>query len=144
MTELERAYRATTYRVFLPGGALELKVDTANPALASWLAEEGAREWAVLTAFNPASRPLPAGENAERQARLECELLEKGFEPYSGENIADDAGWPSEESCFVPGISQGEAIALAQQFGQNAILFGEADGVPRLVWTEAGDRQGND
>lgn len=142
MTELEAAYRATAYRVFLPEGALELRIDAAEPALAAWLAQEGVEEWAILTAANPASRPLAARDNAERQARLEIELLEEGFEPYAGENLADDGGWPPEESCFVPGISLSEAVALAQQFGQNAILFGGADGIPRLVWTENREQAG--
>lgn len=135
ITELERAYRATTYRVFLPEGAIDLRVDSACPVLLAWLAAHGFREWAILTAANPASQALSARENTERQANLEIALLEEGFEPFTGENIADDAAWPLEESCFVPGISLPEAIALAQQFGQNAILFGEGDGVPRLVWT---------
>ncbi|HZX32291.1 MAG TPA: DUF3293 domain-containing protein [Rhodocyclaceae bacterium] len=133
-TDLDRAYRATTYQVFLPGGAVELRVDGANPALAAWLREEGVEEWAVVTAANPASQPLSARENAERQAKLEVSLLEEGFEPYAGENVADDPAWPVEESCFIPDISREEAVALAQQFGQNAILWGEADGLPRLVW----------
>jgi hypothetical protein len=139
MTDLERAYRATTYRVFLPGGGLDLRIDVPSPELVSWLAEEGFEEWAVLTAANPGSQPLPTPENAGRQAQLECTLLEEDFEPYAGENVADAADWPREESCFVPGISLAEAIALAQQFGQNAILFGGADGVPRLVWMESGE-----
>lgn len=133
-TDLDQAYRATTYRVFLPGGALELRVDAANPALEAWLREEGIEEWAVVTAANPASQPLSARENAERQAQLEVSLLEEGFEPYAGENVADDPAWPVEESCFIPDISREEAVALAQQFGQNAILWGEAGGLPRLVW----------
>ncbi|MGE5492870.1 MAG: DUF3293 domain-containing protein [Actinomycetota bacterium] len=133
-TDLDQAYRATTYRVFLPGGAVDLRVDAANPALAAWLREEGVDEWAVVTAANPASQPLSPRKNAERQARLEVSLLEEGFEPYAGENVADDSAWPVEESCFIPDISREEAVALAQQFGQNAVLWGEADGLPRLVW----------
>lgn len=137
-TDLEQAYRTTTYRVFLPSGAVDLRIDVANPPLAAWLQVEEVEEWAVVTAANPASEPLSARENAERQARLEVSLLEEGFEPYAGENVADVPGWPVEESCFIPDISQPEAVALAQQFGQNAILCGETDGVPRLVWTGNG------
>ena len=137
-TDLERAYRATIYRVFLPAGAVDLRVDAPSPALDAWLREEGVEEWAILTAANPGSEPLPARENAERQAKLECALLEEGFEPYAGENVADAGDWPPEESCFVPGMAVAEAVALAEQFGQNAVLCGEAGGVPRLVWTGNG------
>lgn len=138
-TELEAAYRATTYRVFLPGGALDLRVDAAHPALAAWLAENGVQRWAILTAFNPRSEPRPEAENRERQAALEVVLLEDGCEPFAGENVADDGAWPAEESCFVPGIEAAAAVELAARFGQNAILCGGADGLPRLVWTGHGE-----
>lgn len=135
-TEFEAAYRATTYRVFLPGGALDLRIDAAHPALAAWLAANGAARWAILTAFNPRSERRPAAENLERQAALEVALLEAGWEPFAGENVADSDAWSPEETCFVPAIDLAEAMALASRFGQNAIVFGEADGLPRLVWIE--------
>jgi hypothetical protein len=135
-TELEAAYRATTYRVFLPGGAVDLRIDAAHSALAAWLAENGGEQWAILSAFNPRSEQRPAAENLERQAALEVALLEEGFEPFAGENVADGGAWPAEDTCFVPAIELAEAMALASRFGQNAIVFGEADGLPHLVWIE--------
>lgn len=131
---LEAAYRATTYRVFLPGGAVDIRIGEANARLVSWLAEEGASSWVVLTAYNPISKPLEPAENAERQSELECALLEQGFLPFAGENVADDGVWPNEESCFVPGIDMKNSIALAERFGQNALVFGKGDGVAHLVW----------
>lgn len=135
-TELEAAYRATTYRVFLPGGAMDLRIGTASPALAAWLADNEVEDWAILTAFNPGSQPLAAAANLERQSALEVALLEEDFEPFAGENVADDAGWPAEETCFVPGMEADEAMAVAAGFGQNAIVCGGADGLPRLLWIE--------
>lgn len=133
---LEAAYRATTYRVFLPAGCIELRPGQANPALERWLAESGVSEWAVLTACNPGSQALTARENGERQARLECQLLEENFEPYAGENEADDGAWPAEETCFVPNISLAKTLELAGQFGQNAVLAGSVGEVPRLAWVD--------
>lgn len=134
--ELEIAYRATTYRLFLPKAALDLRIDILHPLLVAWLQTHGVEQWAILTAANPASRCLPARENAERQAKLECALLEAGYEPFVVENRADDSHWPVEEACFVPGISQLEVMNLARQFGQNAVLLGSEKGIPRLVWAE--------
>ncbi len=131
--DLEAAYRATTYRVFLPGGAVDVRIGEANAELAAWLAGEGASTWAILTANNPGSRLLEASENAERQSQLECILLEQGFLTFSGENLADDGVWPNEESCLVVGINVKNSIALAQQFGQNGLVFGEGDGLGRLI-----------
>ena len=130
------AYQATSYRVFLPGGAIDLRVGVADAALARWLATEGVSSWAILTAHNPASACLSAVENVERQSLLECALLEEGFLPYAGENIADDGVWPTEESCFVTDISVKNSMAMARRFGQNAFIAGEGEGMPRLVWLE--------
>lgn len=135
-TELDRAYRATTYRLFLPGGALDLRIDQAHPGFEAWLRDNGISQWGIVTAANPRSRPLNNRTNAERQASLECALLEAGYEPFVVENLADDPGWPVEESCFVPGIPEEELLALALEYDQNAVLLGGGDGAPRLVWVE--------
>lgn len=141
-SELEAAYRATCYQVFLPGGMIELKVGEIAPRFAAWLAAEGIDRWAILTACNPRSERLSAEANAERQSALEVALLERGFEPYAGENIAPAADWPTESSCLVPNISLSEALGFAQQFEQNAILHGNADGAPSLVWADDNNSQG--
>jgi hypothetical protein len=134
-TELGAAYRATTYRVFLPGGGCDLRPGMASETLRCWLETAGVIRFAILTAHNPGSLPVAAEENALRQAELECALLELGYEPYAGENVADGDTWPDEESCFLPGMSVAEAQVLARRYGQIAIVCGGADGVPELVWT---------
>ena len=134
--ELESAYRATTYRLFLPGGGCELRAGVVSETLRCWLETAGVTSFAILTAHNPGSKLSDSDENTQRQAQLECELLELGYEPYAGENVAADERWPAEESCFVPGISVADATALGGRYGQNAIICGGADGVPELVWLE--------
>lgn len=131
---LERAYRATIYRLFLPGSLCELKLDQRCEPLCCWLETAGADSFAILTAFNPGSAVVEPEVNADAQSRLECDLLEAGFEPYAGENEAAEGDWMPEETCFVPGISEAEAVDLAKKYGQNAIVFGASDGIPRLVW----------
>ena len=138
-SELEALYRATTYRVFLPGGHCDLRIDQPCEKLSSWLETAGASSFAIITACNPGSQPVDAARNAEQQSLLECDLLEGNYEPYAGENVADDAAWPVEESCFVVDIAAEDACALGQDYGQNAVVFGGADGVPRLLWIEYGD-----
>lgn len=133
-TELEAAYRATTYRVFLPGGLVELRLDQPSEALRAWLKSSAAREFAILTAHNPDAQPLDAEANMARQSQMELELLERGFEPYAGENEADSGDWPIEETCCVIDIGLAEASALGAKYGQNATVHGTMDGVPRLIW----------
>ncbi|MBL8421732.1 MAG: DUF3293 domain-containing protein [Dechloromonas sp.] len=132
--ELESAYRATTYRVYLPGGQCDLWPAITSETLRCWLATAGVTRFAILTAHNPGSRLLDEKENSSRQSQLECDLLEAGFETYAGENVADSDAWPAEESCFVPGLAIAEAMALGEKYGQNAIVCGGHDGVPELVW----------
>lgn len=136
MSELEVAYCATTYRVFLPGGVMDLRVGQVNEALNSWLERLGGLSFAIISAYNPGAQRPDAARNAERQAQLECDLLEGNYEPYAGENIPDEVTGPLEESCFVVDIALEDACALAEDFGQKAIVYGGADGIPGLVWIE--------
>ena len=135
-TELEAAYRATTYRVFLPGGLCELRLELASETLRNWLETAGAMEFAILTAHNPGAKQLDQENNMARQSQMEIELLEAGYEPYAGENEADTGDWPAEETCFIADIELAEAKTIAANYGQNAIVHGAADGVPRLIWIE--------
>jgi len=131
--ELDAAYRATSYRVFLPGGHADLRIDQPDAVLGKWLGKHGCASFAIISAHNPGGQVVEPATNAERQSQLECELLEGNYEPYAGENIPDADG-PVEESCFVPDITSEDACALAGDFGQNAIVCGGADGIPHLVW----------
>ena len=133
-TELEAAYRATTYRVYLPDGHCDLRPGVASETLHCWLETAGVSCFAILTACNPGSVRLAEEENTIRQSQLECDLLESEYETYVAENLAEDATWPVEESCFVPGIPVAEAMTLGGKYGQNAVVCGGADGVPELVW----------
>lgn len=136
MTELEAAYRATTYRVFLPGGLCELKLDQSSDVLRCWLETAGASEFVILTAHNPGSKLFDQAENMLRQSQMELELLEAGYEPFAGENISVNADWPAEETCFVVNMALLEAKEIAAKYGQNALVYGVADAVLHLLWIE--------
>ncbi|MFZ1900217.1 MAG: hypothetical protein WAU35_06945, partial [Azonexus sp.] len=62
-TELESAYRATTYRVFLPGGGCDLRLGVVSETLRCWLETAGAARFAILTAHNPGSEDVESEEN---------------------------------------------------------------------------------
>lgn len=138
MTDLDAAFRATTYRIFLPRLGIDLRIAAANRPLAVWLNHEGIDRWAILSAWNPGACARSAADNRQRQAQLEMALLQAEFTTYAAENVADAADWPVEEACFVPGISLEEAVTLAQQFGQLALVHGDAAGIPQLFWIEKG------
>ena len=128
---LEDAYRRTTYAA---GLSLKLRVGQPHPFLDDMLAFRGLDEYAYLTAWNPGSRELSETENRARQDQLKARL--KGKHPtVEGAATADDGSW-SEESILVLGIPRAEALALAKEFGQAAILVGHRGGVPGLAWAD--------
>lgn len=141
MNELAAAYRATCYRVYLPGGILELRVDEESAALKAWMKQQRVSTFAIISAYNPASVAATSEVNTTRQSALECELLTGNYEPYASTNLPDDESGMVEESCFVTDIAEEDACALAAAFGQKAIVFGRDDAVPKLVWIDAAEEQ---
>jgi hypothetical protein len=131
---LETAYRATAYCVDLPAGGVCLRIGEASAALAAALAACGVSEWAILCAANPGSQTLSDAENAQRFGELHDALAALGYDGWLGVNLADAGDWPPEPSVCVPGLGRDEALRLAARFGQNAIVAGDARGVPALLW----------
>jgi hypothetical protein len=62
-------------------------------------------------------------KNAERQSQLECDLLEKNYEPYAGENVPDDDSGLLEESCFVPDLALEDAKCAGRMILGRMQLF---------------------
>lgn len=133
--ELLDAYRTTVWtgtssdgRVFRcafePGGGAEIR--------RIWNADS----FAIITAWNPASRRLPDEENAARNRDLEADLVRLGHAPVACVGVGRD-GW-SEPSFLVPGIALDEALALGRRYEQNAVVWGEDGGQPRLLITREG------
>jgi len=139
LARLLALYRSAGYAVRLPGGRrAAVSVDAmAPPALVQWLA--GATG-SLLTACNPGSRPLPVSENRRRLRRLHADLVEAGARllPASGYGPS----W-REASLFAADAPLARIDALAERYGQNAILIVEPDRPVRLRvyrgdWTETG------
>jgi hypothetical protein len=125
--ELERAFRATAYAA----DGIRLRVGALHPALDARLAALGLNEYAYLTAWNPGARERPEPENRAAQERLRARLAR--FAVLEGAAEGDDGSW-SEPSFLALGIARGEAITIAGEFGQAAIVMGRRGGVPELVW----------
>lgn len=134
---LDAAYRATLYRVDCPdaaGGFLPIRIGALHPLVDAWLDRVGVDCWAYLSAENPASRQLPADQNAQRSAALRQALEQSGRPFLPGQAIADDGAWPPEAGFLVGGLDEADACALAGRWRQNAIVFGRRDGLSRLIW----------
>ncbi len=131
---LEQAYRATTYRVNAPSGDIDLRLGEPSPALAALLSEAGVVHWAIVTAWNPASRLRDTAANEAARARLHEWLSGKGYCWLPGANCANAGDWPPEVSCVVLGMPEAAALQCGSEFGQIAVVTGDGEAIPRLNW----------
>jgi hypothetical protein len=131
-TQLDAAYRATTYIAYLPDSVLKLRVDEPCRKLDRFLEHSGCSTWAFISACNPGSHLLSETENSARHASL-IETVDKlGLKWQAGKGMPDSPSWSPETSLLILGISHRDALVLASQFGQNAILFGTRGNAPQL------------
>jgi Protein of unknown function (DUF3293) len=117
---LIESYLKTRYLVFDP--SLSISAESFNPALDDFLKEQGKKEWAYLTAFNPRSKVISMKENQSRNRELKLEL--NSYLVLEGEGKGEDPDWIPESSFLVLGIPEKKAIFLGKKFQQNAILVG--------------------
>ena len=135
---LRAAYEATDYSVHEgPHGGFVIRVGARADAADALLAAAGADSWAFITACNPGSMPLAVADNAARMDRLTQRVRARGLAYFSGAGVAADGAWPPEPSLLVLGLSEAEALALARELGQLAIVVGRRGEPARLVWVEA-------
>jgi hypothetical protein len=135
--ELRESYTNACYQLHLPAGTVELAVGRYSAPLAEWMRASGCACSALLTAFNPASIPRADALNRAAQAGLEARLLHGGCTLIPATAIDPCGGWPPEPGVLVSGLAKTDALAIARDFGQLAILWCGADAIPQLV--ETGD-----
>ena len=88
---------------------------------------------AFITAENPYSEPQTPATNSERQRRLGNDLTALGVTYFPGKGQGEDPNWPAEASFLVLGMGREAANDLGRKYGQNAIVWIGADGVPELL-----------
>ena len=54
---------------------------------------------------------------------------------FNGEGKGRDSQWPAEPSLCVLGLTCGEAIGLASQFGQLAMVWASENATPKIILT---------
>jgi hypothetical protein len=125
------AYLATDYRVRLArGGWASIRVGAPLPAALAALT--GERPWGFLTAWNPASSPLPRQQNRQAQRALLAALRELPDIAAILAGIGTGAGW-REASLFVIGPGVAALDALARRFGQHAYVHAPNARAPALL-----------
>lgn len=131
------AYRATCYRVFAPGRELRLHIDQYDAQLAKLLREAWVECAALLTAWNPGSRPLDAQQNRALQKQLVAELEAAGHPCLAGRNEAAGNDEWNEDSVLALDLGLEAARAIALRHGQLAFVWIDQRATPQLVITAA-------
>ena len=122
---LEQLYRDAYYEVDLPSGTVIFRIGEAAPAgLPVPLA--------LVTAFNPGtSRPCEEINQAANR-RLETAITRHGSAWFPARG-RDAAATHIEPSFAILDISREDALALARQFGQAAIVYVDSSRAS-LLW----------
>jgi len=131
-SELLAAYLATVWSVEGPDGVLEVRPGRiAPPPL---------RPSAIVTAYNPASQQRSADENDRADAALRARIADAGWASWRtlARGTGDDAGAWDEPGWLLRGDARDFAIQLGVEFGQNAIVWIDAEGEVTIVTTRDG------
>jgi hypothetical protein len=128
--ELIKAYTETSFHVL----ELEIviKIGEKSPELDDILKNQGATDWAFITAHNPYSNLLPDAENLERHKRLKM-ILDGNYHTVNGIGIDKERKWIPEQSLLVYGIDREKACEIGRLFEQNAIVVGKLNEPAELV-----------
>jgi hypothetical protein len=84
----------------------------------------------VVTAENPRSAPLPAAQNAARNAELEAVLRTSAWAVWTAIGEAADGSW-AESGYAVAGADRAAIVAMGERFGQRAVF--ELDDVQQRI-----------
>jgi hypothetical protein len=130
-----RAYMETDYSVAWDGSLFVLRIDRASDRLRALYAQTGAASALFITAFNPEGRLASDGANAEAHRRLREDLAALRIAFAEGEGVGTDTeeSWPAEKSFLALGVDKARAEELGRRYGQDAVVWADADGVPRLL-----------
>lgn len=139
---LRAAYTVAIYRADIEPEPVYLRIGERNSALDRWLAARDARHFAFVSAANPGSVALSDSENLQRHERLLARLREEDLAFENGESYEAASGGWREASLLVCDLERAAAVALARDFGQAALLVGEAGGAVELVFTTAAQEKG--
>lgn len=134
---LRQAYLLTSYQVnrSQQGPAFSLQVGQRCGALDQLLQRLHLHEAAFITACNPRSQALAAGENALRMQLLQGRLQTLGISWLSGQGLPADAAWHAEPSLLALGLPETTAARLAEDFGQYAWIQHHRGEPSRLCFT---------
>ena len=127
-----QAYLKTTYTTEKP--KLSIKIGEINPELHVFLFDNNSIFWSFISACNPYSTILSDEENELRHQALIEKANAMNLRFQEGLGVPSDENWKAEKSLLILDISKEDAVKLAKEFDQNAIVFGRLNQAPELVF----------
>ena len=132
-SSLIASYQSANYHVHTPQ-PFTLNIGVPSPQLKALYLKMHIKSAGFITAYNPHSQALPDKENVLRNAKLIEEIQQRSLKFINGVGQCPESDWPEEQSILVLGISLEAAKALGKEYGQNAIVWCDADALPQLVF----------
>jgi hypothetical protein len=135
------SYLATDYIVLTDGRELVVRIGESNAGLDALLAAHGSSHGVFITAHNPRSEPQPDDVNDAANEQMCAILAARRLVAFPHIGRSPDGEW-SEHGFFVLDLDPTDALTLAADFGQFAIVVTERDKPAELLLTEIGQEDG--
>lgn len=137
MTTLREAYERTLYVAMDGKREVVARIGRTNPEIDRLIEARGAAELVFITAWNPRSAKASDVENAAAAKRLKDILADEDLDWLPHEGRAPDGDW-AEKGFAVFDLPPADALALAEMFGQNAIVWCAYDQPAAVLFTKIG------
>jgi hypothetical protein len=128
------SYLATDYVVLDGGREIVIRIGQSNPQLDALLDAHAARHGVFITAHNPRSEPQPDSVNQAANDAMRRILAERGLVALPHIGRSPDGDW-IEHGFFVIGLEPADALSLAAEFEQFAIVLTERGKPAQLLLT---------
>lgn len=137
MTTLREAYERTLYVAMDGKREVVARIGRSNPEIDRLIEARGAAELVFITAWNPRSAKASDAENAAAAMRLKDILADEDLDWLPHEGRSPDGDW-AEKGFAVFDLPPADALALAEMFGQNAIVWCAYDQPAAVLFTKIG------
>ncbi len=127
------SYKAADYQATVEADVITLHIDQYAASLYQLLAKLDHQCALFITAFNPLSQRQNPQENLVRNTQLRTALTLYTNLIFEGTSTDPSKLWPAEQSFLALGIGLKTAKTLGKQFGQNVVVWIDADAIPRLI-----------
>jgi hypothetical protein len=130
-------YENTRYQVLTVDGELvaEAVIGRSSDQIDQLLADHDATSGVFITAWNPRSEITDAEQNRQANRRMRAELVDAGMIPLPHRGVGVDPSWEPEEGFFVVGMTEDDAVPVAEAYGQFGFVVVPRGDVARLVLT---------